>query len=204
MNHVKVLMMFKVAKSYYEENYPSEPAWAKSISSKTFRNMRSKQFLSHYCCVVYANGFKEAIIEALFPTLRTAFKEFDLSALARMRSLKTVLKVFNNERKANSFLKGCKLIADEGFSVFKKRLRKEGVDMLEHLPGIGKITKYHLAKNIGLVDEAKPDIWLVRAANACSSTVEELVIFLSKKYKMSRHTVDVILWRYGAGKGLEL
>jgi hypothetical protein len=76
--------------------------------------------------------------------------------------------------------------------------------MLEKLPGIGPITKYHLAKNIGLVDEAKPDIWLVRAANACSSTVEELVAFLSEKYGMSHHAIDVILWRHGADNGLGL
>jgi hypothetical protein len=121
-----------------------------------------------------------------------------------MKSLKPALAVFNNERKASSFLKGSKLVAREGFSAFKKRLQIEGVDMLEKLPGIGPITKYHLAKNIGLVDEAKPDIWLVRTADACSSTVEELVAFLSEKYSMSRHAVDVILWRHGADNGLGL
>jgi hypothetical protein len=69
------------------------------------------------------------------------------------------------------------------------------------LPGIGPITKYHLAKNIGLLDNPKPDIWLQRAALKCSSSVDELVEYLSKKYKLSQHTVDVILWFYGADKG---
>jgi hypothetical protein len=74
-------------------------------------------------------------------------------------------------------------------------------DMLKKLPGIGPITKYHLAKNIGMANVAKPDIWLERAAVLCSTTVQELVEFLSKKYGLSRHAVDVILWRYGADKG---
>ncbi len=120
-------------------------------------------------------------VELIFPHLRAAFKGFELEALARMKSIKPVLTIFNNERKAVSFLKGAKLIARDGFPGFKKRLRCEGIDMLEQLPGIGPVTKYHLAKNIGFVDEAKPDIWLVRAADACSSTVQELVSFLSEK-----------------------
>jgi 3-methyladenine DNA glycosylase Tag len=198
------IRMFEAAKAYCEENYADELDWANSISPETFRNLRAKRFLSEYCWVVYASGFKVSTVEAIFPNLRTAFKEFELEDLGKMKSIKPVLAAFNNERKANSFLEGSKLIAKEGFSAFKKRLRKEGLDMLEQLPGIGPITKYHLAKNIGLVDEAKPDIWLVRAADVCSSTVQELVAFLSEKYSMSRHAVDVILWRYGADKGLEL
>ncbi len=196
--------MFEAAKAYCEAEHLDEIKWANSISPETFKNLRSKRFLSEYCWVVYASGFKVSIIEVIFPDLQTAFKEFELEKLAKMRSIRSVLAIFNNESKANSFLKGSKIIAQNGFSTFKKRLKNEGIDMLEELPGIGPITKFHLAKNIGLVDEAKPDIWLIRAADACSSTVQELVDFLSEEYVMSRHTVDVILWRYGADKGLGL
>lgn len=204
MHQDKAVALFEIAKNYCEENHPDELEWANSISPKTFKYLKAKQFLSEYCWVIYASGFKVEIIEAIFPRLRIAFKEFELENLARMRSLKAVLEIFNNERKANSFLQGSKLIAKEGFSTLKRRLKREGVDMLEQLPGIGPITKYHLAKNIGLIDVAKPDVWLVRAADACASTVEELVAFLSEQYGMSHHSVDVILWRYGADKGLAL
>lgn len=196
--------MFESAKAYCEKEHPDEVDRANSITPNTFKNLRSKQFLSEYCWVVYASGFKVAILETIFPDLKAAFKDFELDELAKMKSTKPVLAIFNNERKANSFLAGSKRIAQEGFSEFKKRLQNTCVDMLEELPGIGPITKFHLAKNIGLVDEAKPDVWLVRAADACSSTVKELVAFLSEKYGMSRHAVDVILWRYGADKGLGL
>ena len=196
--------MFESAKAYCEEEHSDEVAWANSITPETFKTLRSKRFLSEYCWVVYASGFKVSTVETIFPALKTAFKEFDLEELARMKSTKAVLAIFNNERKANSFLEGSKAIAQEGFSTFKKRLQSTGIDMLEELPGIGPITKYHLAKNIGLADEAKPDIWLVRAADACSASVQELVTFLSDKYGLSRHAVDVILWRYGADKGLGL
>ena len=204
MKQATAIRMFESAKAYCEQEHPDEVDWANSITPETFKNLRSKRFLHEYCWVVYASGFKVSTIEAIFPDLKTAFKEFELEELAKMKSTKPALAIFNNERKASSFLEGSKLIAKEGFSAFKKRLQNAGMDMLEELPGIGSITKFHLAKNIGLADEAKPDIWLVRAADACSSTVEELVAFLSEKYAMSRHVVDVILWRYGTDKKLGL
>jgi len=196
--------MFEEARDYCEENYTAELDWANGINAETFKNIKSQRFLTEYCWVIYVSGFKVSTVESIFPDLKEAFKGFDIQALSRMRSIKPALQVFNNERKAESFAKGSKGIAEEGFSSFKKRLKKEGVDMLGRLPGIGPITKYHLAKNIGLVDEAKPDIWLVRAAEASNTSVNELVEFLSKKYSMSRHAVDVVLWRHGADNSLGL
>lgn len=188
---------------YCEKEFPEELEWAKEISPNTFKFLKSKTFLSEYCWVVYASGFKVEIIESKFPELKIAFKNFDIDLLSRMRSVKQALKIFNNENKANCFLKGSKAIYEEGFSNFKKNLKNDGIDYLEKLPGIGPITKFHLAKNIGLVDIEKPDIWLVRVAEEYNSTVTEVVDFLSKKNKLSRHVVDVILWRYLAEKGLK-
>lgn len=209
LNKDNAKQMFESAKAYCETECPDEVKWAKSITHKTFQTLTAEQFLYQYCWVVYASGFRVSIIEKRFPKIRDAFQNFDLEKLAKMENTDPVLKIFNNKRKANSFLKGSKFIAKEKFSVFKKRLQDENdycrrIDILGDLPGIGPITKYHLAKNIGLADEAKPDRWLVRAAEYCSSTVQELVDFLSEKYKISRHAVDVILWRYGADKGLGL
>lgn len=191
------MAMFEEAWKYCENNFVDEIAWANSISPRTFKYLKLKHFLSEYCWVVYASGFKVSILEKIYPNLQAAFKDFDIEAINRMRSIQPVLDVFNNERKASNFLDGTKQIAKQGFTDYKRQLKEEGMDLLEKLPGIGPITKYHLAKNIGLVDEAKPDIWLVRAAEVCSSSVQELIFFLSKKYNISSHAIDVILWRYG-------
>ena len=204
MRKVLANHLFERARAYCLEFRPNEAETAASVSPITYRNLKSKKFLSEYCWVVYASGFKADTIEKVFPSLRTAFKDFDINSLGRTRSIRPALAIFNNERKAASFLRGAHLISAEGFSKFKSRLTSEGVDLLEELPGIGPITKYHLAKNIGLIDEAKPDIWLERAAEATSCTVDQLVTHLSKKYQLSRHVVDIIVWRYGADKGLAL
>lgn len=64
----------------------------------------------------------------------------------------------------------------------------------ETLPWIGQITKYHLAKNLG-VDCAKPDRWLVRLAEAELETVEGMCRRLAAATGDRVATVDVVLWR---------
>lgn len=68
------------------------------------------------------------------------------------------------------------------------------LDWCESLPWIGRITKYHLAKNLG-ADVAKPDRWLVRLAEAEQETVDGLCQRLACETRDRVATVDVILWR---------
>ncbi|NDY55842.1 hypothetical protein G3N56_03685 [Desulfovibrio sulfodismutans] len=203
MNRDLACKIFEKSFLFCRERYPEEIDWAKNTNAKIFRNMKSKQFLSEYCWVVYASGFKESILSKYFPSIKLAFKNFDLESLSRMRGISRVLNVFNNEKKASWFLSGSKLIANEGFTSFKKRLKKNGIDVLKELDGISDVTKFHLAKNIGLVDTEKPDRWIVRISEMCNSTTEELFEMLCKSYNLSRHVVDVVLWRYASQNSIE-
>lgn len=67
----------------------------------------------------------------------------------------------------------------------------------ETLPWIGPITKYHLAKNLG-VDCAKPDRWLERIAEKHNTTTHDLCASLSNQIGDRIATVDVVLWRAAA------
>lgn len=179
--------------------------WARSINADTFKNLKSKGFLRQYCFVVYASGFRFQTVKDKFDDLSEAFCGFDIQKLSRMRSTQRVLKIFGNERKATGFLEGAKLIAREGFPAFKKRLSSRGSDMLMELPGIGPITKDHLAKNIGLADVAKADVWLVRAAKLCGTKdVGELIDFLHHETGETRHVIDVAIWTLGRDGKLAL
>jgi hypothetical protein len=62
------------------------------------------------------------------------------------------------------------------------------------LPWIGPITKYHLAKNLG-VDVAKPDVHLARLAIANGCSVDELCQRIAARSGLRVATVDVVLWR---------
>ena len=161
-----------------------------------FSDVDSTVFLSNYCHVVFVSGFRYSVVRKHFPAIRKAFKNFDLDALSKLASIDANALPIRNKPKATGFLKGAKAIAAEGFDAFKKRLEASGMDALEDLPGIGKITKRHLAMAIGLVDTAKPDVWLTRCAEACSTDVETLISFLSKEYGESKQHVDAVLWEY--------
>lgn len=201
MDKKKLESFYQKAFDYTKKEHAEELEWAQGINENTFKNLKSKKFLSEYCWVVFAAGFKVETVKEKFPALKAAYKDFDLDSLSRMRSLKPVLEVINHEQKAQAFLDGAKLIHEEGFSKFKKRLQKEGMTALQSLPYIKDITQKHLAKNIGLADVAKDDVWLERIKEKYSAgSVEELVDYLSAKFKQSKHVVDVVLWRYSADK----
>jgi hypothetical protein len=70
----------------------------------------------------------------------------------------------------------------------------------ETLPWIGPVTRYHLAKNLG-VDCAKPDRHLVRLAAESGETVDELCRRLATATGDRVATVDLVLWR-AAEQGL--
>lgn len=61
----------------------------------------------------------------------------------------------------------------------------------------------HLAKNIGLEDTAKDDVWLVRIKDRFQALdVGEVTSYLSEEFNDSQHVVDLILWAYCADNGL--
>lgn len=71
----------------------------------------------------------------------------------------------------------------------------EPLIFLESLPFIGKITKYHLAKNLGL-DVVKPDRHLVRLAKQynfadCFEMCNKISLETGDKVSM----IDTVLWR---------
>ena len=175
------------------------------VRPKNWQRLDEKTFLAVYCGVVFAAGFKARTVDAKFSEMKKVFKEFDPATLVRMKPDPTVRKLpIKNLKKTTAFLAGAKQVHEKGWKNFKgcvekKRLKEDKLEMLKKLPGIGDITKYHLAKDIGLIDTAKPDIWLRRCAEECSTDVCTLVSFLSEEYHKTKYEVDMILFRYKSG-----
>lgn len=69
---------------------------------------------------------------------------------------------------------------------------------LETLPWIGKVTRYHLAKNLG-ADMAKPDRHLDRLARRDRTTTAKLCSKLAQETGYRAATIDTILWAACAG-----
>jgi len=62
------------------------------------------------------------------------------------------------------------------------------------LPWLGPITKFHLAKNLG-VNVAKPDVHLNRLAKPEGVTAQQLCERLASETGYRAATIDLILWR---------
>jgi thermostable 8-oxoguanine DNA glycosylase len=163
--------------------------------------MNADDFLEEYVWVVYTAGFKEAIIEEKFPALRKAFKGFKVEYVSKMSNLSPVLEVFSNRRKARSVVQGAKMISGDWFVRLKRQNPKTAFGMLEELPYIGPITRNHLARNLGLVDVAKPDRWIMRLTSLSGfSNHKRMINHLSAKYGEKYGVIDLILWRFCAAK----
>ncbi len=74
------------------------------------------------------------------------------------------------------------------------RAAEDKVAYCASLPWIGPVTKFHLAKNLGL-DFAKPDVHLVRLAEAEQTTVVALCERLAAETGYRVTTIDSVLWR---------
>lgn len=72
--------------------------------------------------------------------------------------------------------------------------REQVIEFCETLPHIGVITKFHLAKNLG-VDCAKPDVWLERVARKSRESVQELCARLSEESGERVAVVDFVIWK---------
>jgi hypothetical protein len=199
MNEELARNCFRTALAYVSENCSEELEWVRGISPDLLDQMTCADFLSTYCWVVYASGFRVSVLTDKFPALKTAFCEFNIDDICQRESLEPALAVINNRRKAEGFVEGCRRIRSEGFEAFKARVKAEGMDALQGLPFIGSITKKHLARNIGLLDVPKDDIWMVRLANEFSAPdVQQLTAFLAEEFGEKQGTVDLVLWRFCA------
>jgi|GEM_PF-696973 len=68
------------------------------------------------------------------------------------------------------------------------------LEFLESMPWIGPVTRYHLAKNLG-VDVAKPDRHMERLARRDRTSTRTLCRRLARQTGYRVATVDSILWR---------
>lgn len=156
--------------------YAHEIDWAETI--KPCDN--SETFAFEAIWVICNSGMKNQIAQQIYTSILTAIS-----------TSQPIEEVFNHQGK----VKAIKFIMDRRDSLFDSYLNaQDKTEFLQTLPYIGKITKYHLAKNLGL-DCCKPDRHLVRIANENNLTPVELCQQLCIKTGDRVGTVDLVLWR---------
>ncbi len=172
------------------------------IQNTNFDLVTPEFFFREYTWVVHATGFSAKAVGKFLPRLMKAYGGWEKLSSERFPSaFKRVKKVCNNKQKAKAVYNMAKLMAKHAdWNKFKtEQLSKP--ELLVKLPYIGKITCFHLGRNIGLLDCVKPDLHLIRLANYWEFKSCDLMCRSMQSYyeKLTGNTlplgiIDLVLW----------
>lgn len=161
------------------------------------KEVKQRDFLEQYLRTIYVSGFNNDVVETHFSEIKRRFHDLNLAKIARMRRISAQSLPIKNQRKADAFLKGCKMIHAEGWQSLKKRILRDGKDALKELPFMGSANLQLIALTLGIEDTEKADTWMKKCAERCNAkSVRELVDYLVVEFDMTRAQIDELLWRY--------
>lgn len=180
----------------WDAGHGHEATWAASVR---FATATPQTFLREHAWVALNAGMREAVVRPRFEKLRVVFDDWTSAAwIAENEASLQVLarRHFNHERKIAALLAAPRRVLDEGWNVVRASIAATGVEYLQTWPHIGPVTRYHLARNLGL-DVVKPDRHLVRLAEAlgCASP-EALCQEIAAVTGDRVGVVDIVLWRW--------
>lgn len=176
--------------------YQNEIEWQRH---QTLDKISEAEFLKEGAWVILCSGFKESYIRRIFDQFSLCFLDWysaDEIAKRAEECRAAGLRVFGNKRKVDATVEMSRMVSAIGFEEVLNRIRMDPIAELEKFPMIGKITAWHLAKNIGC-SVAKPDRHLVRLTEKfgfrdthvlCSHIAEQVGECVS--------VIDIVLWRH--------
>lgn len=173
--YTDLITFYEMAKKLCVEN--GFKAEIEIVRSRRFAFADEEDFLHQYIYVVLNAGISNKAAESMYHD----FTDRGIEAI-------------NHDGKRTSI--GLALIKyKEWFETLQKKKPEHRLPYLETLPWIGKITKYHLARNLG-IDVAKPDRHLLRVAEKFGYTdIQEMCRQVSKRTGDRIGVVDVVIWR---------
>ena len=192
-----LLRLYNTAKrTVVEAGYLSEITWQESVS---FDQIHETDFLREHAWVVLSCGMRESVVGKRFQHVSRCFWNWQSASMITATAetcRRLALTAFNHELKIDAILFVAKLIANVGFSSFRRSLGEDPLGELERLPYIGQVTRYHLAKNLGM-DVAKPDRHLSRIAKSLGfRSAQDLCTCIAEETGEAIRVVDLVLWRF--------
>lgn len=164
-------------------------------------------FLTELAWCIYNAGMKEYVVRSKWNDITRIFSDFDAHAIIAMKEHipKMIKPIFNHQGKCAAVIQGAEKILHEGPMKNKLRGMSEmaALQYLQEFPYIGKITCYHIARNIGF-DVVKPDRHLVRLAEAFHTTPDLLVDHIAALTGKRRGFIDFVLWQWMAWEGSKI
>jgi endonuclease III len=150
----------RLVKDYYSQV-------EEDITNKNFTSLTHEAFFTEYVWVVHATGFSAKAVGKFMPNLLKAYGSIEeCSRLSFDEVFDRVRKVCNNNQKAKAVKKMAESLDKAVKSDWNKYKNDElsNVEKLADLPYIGKVTCFHLGRNIGHTECVKPDLHLIRMA----------------------------------------
>jgi hypothetical protein len=146
------------------------------VRAKTFDQLDAADFVIEFAFVVISSGMKNQVAEKIFEK----FCKQGAKAVGHPGKRAAIVKITKGRK--------------EYFAKIKAADNK--IEILSELPWIGEITKYHLARNMGL-DCVKPDRHMVRLAETWKFKDPAVMCnYLATVNNERIGVIDVILWRY--------
>ena len=144
---------------------------------KPLKKQDPHTFFLEYAWVVLGAGMKEQVARNIY---NRYCENFDIDFVRHPTKKKAIEHMLDNY-----------------ISTFGELLDADNkMDYLETLSWIGPITKYHLARNIG-IDTVKPDRHLVRLTKIFGfESPMSMCQCIQKNNETKLGTIDIVLWRY--------
>lgn len=196
MTDATIVNYFQSAKRHVDNcGFRHEYEYQRSIIGKKWSE---RDFLREYAWVILSSGFREQVVRKWFSFISLAFFDFvSAKKILRHRNecKELALSAINNNAKVASIIYTAARINECGFVSFQKEVQSDPIGYLVTLPYIGKITSYHLLKNLGF-DVAKNDRHLQRISDHFDfEGAEACCKYISKITGEPIAVVDIILWR---------
>lgn len=198
---------FESAHQFVKTHYPEQ---LRAFSSVRFDEVDEDFFFREYVWVVHATGFSAKAVGKFMPKLLAAYGWWDALACKDFSQvMERVAPVCNNPQKAKAVHEMAKLMHDGMEKLARRdggyrpaaevwpewrRLRLSSPELLAKLPYVGKVTCYHLARNIGLLEFVKPDLHLVRMAKHWGFEDPVAMCKAVQPDGMPLGIVDLIFW----------
>jgi len=174
-----------------EAGYADEIDWAEGVEGRGRVHRYAAdadEWWCEYAYVILNSGMKQQIAAGIWRRIWDDIRAGN--------TVEESVAQFGHKGKRGAMLQGYKK-REEHFAKWQS-LRgasdEEKLEWLRSLPWIGKITCYHLAKNLGM-DIIKPDRHLVRIAAEHHTEPFQMCRRLSDELGENMAVVDMVLWR---------
>jgi hypothetical protein len=197
MNQTHLQLKYNFAKQIvFDEGYANEVLWQETVD---FEELSESSLLRELAWVILSSGMKEQIIRRIFKNISPCFFNWCSSSLIAINAsecYKNAIGIFRNQKKINAIINSSKQVYEIGFEELKECISDNPIETLLDFPFIGRVTVYHLAKNIGICI-AKPDRHLVRIAELEGfDNVQEFCETISNLTGDCIPVVDIVFWRF--------